>query len=333
MNVFNPNQWQALQRDQMFADVNPDQRRQALSMAGLQMGAGMLDPRGTGGSFGAALNKGVQQGMGAYVPMMMFAQQSAERKAREGKQDKRYSQEQKRLAQQHRDRMFMQQMGLEQNADNHSLLMDLRESSLQLNQSQFDWQKKQAEQQMGIKTEQRDYERLKDEQQQQRMQEFTGRMFGPQDAPVPGPYDSQIPSQSQGMFGSPQAQGMMAYQAGFPAEMAGKLMEDQGGKAREIKAADSNQIRKIVADSLGTEFNTFTGDWYIEDPEEKKKMIGLSDRAEQILKNNPGFGHAQAVARAMKEFNYDVPSPNMGGGKQKPSNFLGTYVPGQGFLR
>lgn len=43
-------------------------------MALLSAGAGMVDPRGTWGSFGASANRGVQQGLNTYVPLAQWQQ-------------------------------------------------------------------------------------------------------------------------------------------------------------------------------------------------------------------------------------------------------------------
>ena len=54
---------------------------QAAQLGLLSAGAAMLDPRGTDGNTGAALNKGVRAGLGTYIPMMQWQQNKKDRKS------------------------------------------------------------------------------------------------------------------------------------------------------------------------------------------------------------------------------------------------------------
>ena len=55
------------------------------ALALLSAGAGMLDPRGTYGSAGAGINKGIRQGLGTYLPMAQF--QAVQQSQQQAQQD------------------------------------------------------------------------------------------------------------------------------------------------------------------------------------------------------------------------------------------------------
>lgn len=102
-----------------FPDATDEQRKMALAMAMMSGGAAMMDPRGTYGSAGAALNQGFQAGMGSYMPMMQFAQKAAERK-----EEKDYRKKRDRMT----DRFRKNQETLQ------AATMELREKQLGISQ-------------------------------------------------------------------------------------------------------------------------------------------------------------------------------------------------------
>ena len=320
--------------------VSPEQKRQALSMAALQAGAGMMDRRGTYGNFGTAFNRGVQQGMGTYIPMMMFAQQSQEKAAERKRQEKREKKEDRR----YRDSLMFKQMGMELDQQQMDQLADYRsqqqknwQGTFDLNRQKFAYEKKQNE-----------AAKVAALADRQAKQQFIQNMFGQpgiQPAP-PGPYESMTTPSVQGggqtgMFGgmTPEAKMMAGSMYGLPPSLLSNIYEKETAGGRELKAADTNAINRTISNTIGGEWDTLAGKWVTKDPFERQKNTAIAARAAQIYRQRPGIGHDQAVQYALKDFNIELPKPgeqnpeDMASDRSKPSNFLGTYVPGQGFVR
>lgn len=121
-----------------FQNITPEQQQQALAMALLTGGAQMMNPVGTFGNAGAQFSRGVQQGMGTFMPMMQFYQQSNlakedrdYKKSRDKTMDRfRKNQE---SAQAIRLDMAQQQLDISrENADSMRGLRSLQEQQLQM---------------------------------------------------------------------------------------------------------------------------------------------------------------------------------------------------------
>lgn len=91
----------------LLEGMSPHQQQALQRMASqqglLQLAAGLLDPRGTQGNFGAALNKGVQQGLGAFnTTLNQAAQINAQNQTLQTARDRNeIAREQNQITQEH----------------------------------------------------------------------------------------------------------------------------------------------------------------------------------------------------------------------------------------
>ena len=183
-----------------------------MAMALMSAGTAMLDSRGTNGQFGASLNKGMQAGLGTYVPMMMWQENQKTKK-----EDRDWSKEQDNIRNTQSDRRFqLAQETFEAESKN-------REERTNIARGQFGIAQQKLDQSKAI------FER------QNKMMEMIGGMIGgsrmpvggqppqttdPQQRPEPGGW----PDNQQGQYGSgkpnPAQISVMAEQAGLPASTA-----------------------------------------------------------------------------------------------------------------
>ena len=117
---------------------------QAAQLGLISMGAAMLDPRGTGGNTGAALNKGVQAGLNTYVPMMQWQQNKKDRK-----EDKDYRKSQDMIQNVLAERQFkLRKATTESELDNREQSMNLQRARFGMEQAKYNTALEQYQQQM-----------------------------------------------------------------------------------------------------------------------------------------------------------------------------------------
>jgi hypothetical protein len=86
------------------------------------------------------------------------------------------------------------------------------------------------------------------------------------------------------------------------------------GGGFEVTASISNSIRRQVNDLFGAIFDLENDTIVVLDPSERKEMLGMSARAEEIFEET-GLSVARAVRQAANEFNIDIPEVKPGGAK------------------
>ena len=117
----------------MFPGVTPEQQKQAMGMALMSAGMGTL---GATGSAGQMMNQGFQQGMGTYMPMMQWMQQSAL-----SKEDKEYKKKRDKIKDRYlKNQESAQAVGLDQRQQQ----IEMSAASQRAQNTQWNVQNKQA---------------------------------------------------------------------------------------------------------------------------------------------------------------------------------------------
>ena len=109
---------------------------QAAQLGLLSAGAAMLDPRGTDGNTGAALNKAVRSGLNTYVPMMQWQQDKKDRKS-----DRDWKKQQDMIRNVLEERQFkMRKKTFEAETEHRAAQMSMQQAKFGMAQQQFQQQ-------------------------------------------------------------------------------------------------------------------------------------------------------------------------------------------------
>ena len=235
-------------------NITPEQQKQAMWMGLLSAGAGMLDPRGTYGSTGASINRGLQQGLGTYIPMAQWMQKSNLQK-----EDRDYRKERDEVMDRFRQtRQDLMQTEIDQRSQANKLRerqVDIQESQFQMERDAYERQQELIKQFMPNQTvadvkRTGQYPGIRSKEDAFVQGAVPGQfggipnemMPGPQPQPQSQPVPAPSPAQPQSMFGAPA--GMTPFQmmmlgdyGNMPALSAvGQWQMDRAAKQADLAA-------------------------------------------------------------------------------------------------
>lgn len=117
----------------MIKNLDDDQKQQAIMMGMMSAGAAMMDPRGTFGSAGASINRGLNAGLGTALPMMQWMQRTNEKE-----DDKKYQRKQDRIANRFRqNQQVLQEMQLKANENYRKASLDMQGRQVGLAEAKY----------------------------------------------------------------------------------------------------------------------------------------------------------------------------------------------------